>query len=77
MERSVENARKKNHWVNCCKTKLVHEASAASSDDFVLEEVTTSKEKKVIKGIEGTNIPVVGQITVKCKFCDTEEQSEF
>ena len=28
-------------------------------------------------GYEGTNIPVIGKITVKCKFCDVEEQLEF
>ena len=45
MGRNVINT-KKNHWANCYYTKKVHEASAAPSDDFVLEEVTTSKEKK-------------------------------
>ena len=125
MDRNVENARRKKHWANCCYTKKVHEASAASSDHFVLDEVTTSKEKKTIEvfvimkinnknvkakldiveevnptllriykqtetdavqmrktatklcGYGGANIPVVGTITVKCKFCDAEELSQF
>lgn len=46
MSRNVVNARKKIHWAKCCCTKKVYEALAAPSNDFVLEEVTTSKEKK-------------------------------
>ena len=124
MDRNVGNARRKKHWANCCYTKKIHEASAASSDHFVLDEETTSKEKKTIEvfvimkinnkkvkakldivevnvtllciykqtetdavqmrktatklcGYEGANIPVVGTITVKCKFCDAEELSQL
>ena len=108
-------------WWNCCYTKKVHETSTALPDDFVLLEVTTSKEKKVtdtfvivkinktvmtkldtgtevnvmplwiykqtetkllqmrktatkLRGYGGAKIPVIGMITVKCEFCDTEEQ---
>ena len=39
--------KKKNHWANCCQTKKVHEASAAPSADFVIEEIGSNIEKKV------------------------------
>ena len=39
--------KKKNHWVNCCQTKKVHETSAAPSADFVIEEIGSNIEKKV------------------------------
>ena len=38
--------KKKNHWANCCQTKKVHEASAAPSADFVIEEIGSNIEKK-------------------------------
>ena len=36
--------KKKNHWASCCYTRKVHEASAEPTEDFVIEEVETSKE---------------------------------
>ena len=117
--------KKKNHWASCCYTRKVHEASAEPTEDFVIEEVETSKEKKATEafvilkinnkkvkvkldtgaevnvmplrvyeqlqteevqmmktatklcGYGGTNIPVVGKISVNCEFRDIEEQSEF
>ena len=110
---------------NYCYFKKAHEASIAPSNDFVQEEVTTSKEKKVTEafviakinnkkvkvkldtgaevnvmllrickqieteavqmrkiattlcGYGGTNIPVIGKITMKCKLRDAKEQLEF
>ena len=38
--------KKKNYWANCCQTKKVHEASAAPSADFVIEEIGSNIEKK-------------------------------
>ena len=38
--------KKKNHWVNCCQTKKVQEASAAPSADFVIKEVGSNIEKQ-------------------------------
>ena len=110
---------------NYCYFKKAHEASTTPSNDFVQEEVTTSKEKKVTEafviakinnkkvkvkldtgaevnvmllrickqieteavqmrkiatklcGYGGTNIPVIGKITMKCKLRDAKEQLEF
>ena len=50
---------KKNHWANCCYTRKVHEASTALSNDFLLEEFTISKEKKVTEAF------VIGKINSK------------
>ena len=69
----------------------IHEASAAPSYDFALEENTTNdvvsnlqtegmqmrKTATKLCGCGKNNIPVVGKITVKCEFCDAKEQSEF
>ena len=56
----------KNHWTNCCYTKKVHEASGTlSEDDFVLEEVTTSKEKEAT---EAFVIVKINNKKVKAKF---------
>ena len=39
--------------------------------------MTLEKTGTKLHGYGGNNIPVVGKITVKCEFCDAEEQLEF
>ena len=65
MGMNVANTRKKNHWANCCYTKKVYETSIVRSDDFVLGEVKTSKEKKTI---EVFVIVIISNKKVKAKL---------
>ena len=46
-------------------------------EQLQIEEVQMMKTATKLYGYGGTNIPVVGKISVKCEFRDTEEQSEF